>query len=65
VTGRNLPKIRQQREPDPSIINEKTFADFTRVVEQTGFPCSSRQALWAAGLESVIDPHTPSLRKPY
>ena len=23
-------------EPEPSIINEKTIADFTRVVEQTG-----------------------------
>jgi hypothetical protein len=23
-------------EPDPSTINEKTIADFTRVVEQTG-----------------------------
>jgi hypothetical protein len=36
VTGRNLPKIPQSREPDPSIVNEKTIADFTRVVEQTG-----------------------------
>jgi hypothetical protein len=36
LTGRNLPKIRQPREPDPSTINEKTIADFTRVVEQTG-----------------------------
>jgi hypothetical protein len=36
LTGRNLPKIRQPREPEPSIINEKTIADFTRVVEQTG-----------------------------
>src|SRR5713101_4612640 len=33
LTGR--PKIRQSREPAPSIINE-TVADFTRVVEQTG-----------------------------
>jgi hypothetical protein len=31
-----LPKIRQLREPEPSTINEKTVADFTRVVEQTG-----------------------------
>src|SRR5258706_12183550 len=31
-----LPKIRQPREPEPSTINEKTIADFTRVVEQTG-----------------------------
>jgi hypothetical protein len=36
LTDRNLPKIRQSREPEPSIINEKTIADFTRVVEQTG-----------------------------
>jgi hypothetical protein len=36
LTGRNLPKIWQQRDPEPSIINEKTVADFTRVVEQTG-----------------------------
>jgi hypothetical protein len=36
LTGRNLPKIRQLREPEPSTINEKTTADFTRVVEQTG-----------------------------
>jgi hypothetical protein len=36
LTGRNLPKIRHAREPEPSIINEKTVADFTRVVEQTG-----------------------------
>jgi len=27
-------KIRQSREPEPSTINEKTIADFTRVVEQ-------------------------------
>jgi hypothetical protein len=36
LTGRNLPKIRQPREREPSTINEKTVADFTRVVEQTG-----------------------------
>jgi hypothetical protein len=36
LTGRNLPKLWQRREPEPSIINEKTIADFTRVVEQTG-----------------------------
>jgi hypothetical protein len=36
LTGRNLPKIRQPGEPEPSTINEKTVADFTRVVEQTG-----------------------------
>jgi hypothetical protein len=34
-TGPNLPKIRQLREPEPSTINEKMIADFTRVVEQT------------------------------
>jgi hypothetical protein len=36
ITGHGLPKIRQPREAGPSIINEKTIADFTRVVEQTG-----------------------------
>jgi hypothetical protein len=36
LTGRNMPKIRQSREPEPSSINEKTIADFARVVEQTG-----------------------------
>jgi hypothetical protein len=36
LTGRNLPTIRQPREPEPSTINEKTIADFTRVVEQMG-----------------------------
>jgi hypothetical protein len=35
LTGRNLPKIRHHREPEPSTINKKTVADFTRVVEQT------------------------------
>jgi hypothetical protein len=37
LTGRNLPKIQQPREPEPSTINEKTIADFTRVVEQPAF----------------------------
>lgn len=36
LTGRNLPQILQPREPEPSTVNEKTIADFTRVVEQTG-----------------------------
>jgi hypothetical protein len=36
LTGRDLLKIRQSREAGPSAINEKTVADFTRVVEQTG-----------------------------
>jgi hypothetical protein len=36
LTGRNMPKIRQPREPESSTINEKTIADFTRVVEETG-----------------------------
>jgi hypothetical protein len=34
LTGRNLPKIQQSSEPEPSTINEKTIADFTRIVEQ-------------------------------
>jgi hypothetical protein len=36
LSGHNLPKIRQARAPEPSIINTKTIADFARVVEQTG-----------------------------
>jgi hypothetical protein len=36
LTGRNLPQIWQTKEAEPSIINEKTVADFTRVVDQTG-----------------------------
>ena len=37
LTGRNLPKIQQSGEAEPSsTINEKTIAGFTRVVEQTG-----------------------------
>src|SRR5437899_11043430 len=36
LTGRTCPEIRQPREPEPSTINEKTVADFTRVVEQMG-----------------------------
>jgi len=36
LTGRNLPKIQQSSEAEPSTIKEKTIADFTRVVEQTG-----------------------------
>ena len=36
LTGRNLPEIRQPGEREPSIITEKTIADVTRVVEQTG-----------------------------
>jgi hypothetical protein len=39
LTGRNLPKIQQSKEPEPSTVNEKTIADFTRVVEQTGILC--------------------------
>jgi hypothetical protein len=35
LTGHNLPKIRQSREPESSTITEKTIAAFTRVVEQT------------------------------
>jgi hypothetical protein len=30
LTGRNLPKIRQPRELERSIIKEKTIADFAR-----------------------------------
>lgn len=36
LRGCNLSKIRQMREPEPSVVNEKAVADFTGVVEQTG-----------------------------
>jgi hypothetical protein len=36
LTGRNMPTIRQPAAPEPSTINDKTIADFTRVVKQTG-----------------------------
>jgi hypothetical protein len=36
LTGLNLPRIRQAREPEPSIINGKTIADFTHVIVETG-----------------------------
>jgi hypothetical protein len=36
LTGRNLPKIEQRRDGEPPIVNDRTVADFTRVVEQTG-----------------------------
>jgi hypothetical protein len=36
LTGQNLPKIQQPPAAPTSTINEKTVADFTRVVEQTG-----------------------------
>ena len=36
LTGRNLPKIQQSGEAEPSTVNEKTIAAFMRVVEQTG-----------------------------
>jgi hypothetical protein len=37
LTGRNLPRIiGQSREPEPLSTINKTIADFTRVVEQTG-----------------------------
>jgi hypothetical protein len=64
VSGHNLPKIRQAGEPEPSIINEKTVADFTRVVEQTGIldrqpRAPEEDACWAASDIS------PSQRRPW
>jgi hypothetical protein len=44
--------------PSPSIINEKTIADFTRVVEQTGIldgePIANEKPGWKAGLIASI-----------
>jgi hypothetical protein len=36
LTGSNLPIVRPPIEPTPSIINEKTVADFTRVLDEMG-----------------------------
>ncbi|WP_156041856.1 hypothetical protein [Bradyrhizobium sp. URHD0069] len=44
LTGRDLPRIRQDKALEPSIINEKTIADFARVVEQTGMQRRSEMA---------------------
>jgi hypothetical protein len=58
LTGRNLPKIPQTREPEPSIVNEKAIADFTRVVEQTGIldgePIANEKPGSKAGLIASI-----------
>jgi hypothetical protein len=48
----DLPKILQPREPEPSIVNEKTVADFTRVVEQTGI--LKREPLAGASLGRLM-----------
>jgi hypothetical protein len=45
LTGRNLPENQQPRAAEPSIINEKRIADFTRVVEETGILDRERCAL--------------------
>jgi hypothetical protein len=51
LTGRDLPTIWQARTPKPSIINEKTIADFTRVVEQTGI-LQRRSEMGATGADA-------------
>jgi hypothetical protein len=58
LTGRNLPKIRQAREPEPSTINEQTIADFAREVEQTEI------SKWATDRPSAVEevPRPTSLR---
>ena len=50
LTGHKLPKIRQAKAPEPSIINEKTIADFARVVEQTGM--QRRSEMGATGADA-------------
>jgi hypothetical protein len=51
LTGHNLPKIRQARAFEPSIINTKTIADFARVVEQTGI-LQRRSEMGATGADA-------------
>jgi hypothetical protein len=47
LTGRNLRKIRQPREPERSTITEKTIAEFMRVVEQTGILERNPKSPWS------------------
>jgi hypothetical protein len=53
---------RQSSEPEPSTVNEKTIADFTRVVEQNGIPGArfprSRHAP-AGGVKAAKSARTP------
>jgi hypothetical protein len=58
LTGRNLPKIRQSREAEPSTITERTVADFTQVVEQTGI-------LAPAASGPAADPPADASLKPW
>ena len=44
LTGRNLPRIRQSGEAEPSTIDD-TIADFTRVVDQDGKRCFPRDEI--------------------
>src|SRR5260370_8080008 len=59
VTGRNLPKIRQPREPEASTVTEKTIADFTRVVEQTGILAREAPPDLPPYLREPRPPHLP------
>jgi hypothetical protein len=45
LTGRNLPRIRQSGEAEPSTIDDTTIADFTRVVDQDGKRCFPRDEI--------------------
>jgi hypothetical protein len=54
LTGCNLPKIRQAREPEPSIINEKTLGSTPRKAGRKMFPetspaSSDYDAIWICG----------------
>jgi hypothetical protein len=71
LTGRDLPTIWQARKPQPSIINEKTVADFTRVVEQNiaapadgaGTRCGSRRSRLAMAAKHHPTPLSGGDRK--
>jgi hypothetical protein len=56
VTSRNLPKIWQSREAEPSTINEKTTADFMWVVEQAGILKRERAATDATLGDAFLRP---------
>ena len=57
-------EVRQSREAEPSIISEKTVADFTRVVEQIGIlergPGPPQKS---AGRLMADDPNSPADRQ--
>jgi hypothetical protein len=55
LTGRNLPTIWQPGADAPSIINEKTIRDFTRVAVQTRILERERAAQQSRDIKTEIE----------